>query len=57
MKTSRTTAETLAGSLATIERAPLDSIPPAQAAKVMRRIIGNASLSPRLTITAFNSAP
>lgn len=48
---------TLAPALAAIERAPLERIPPAQAAKVLRRIVGNAKLSPRLTVTAFNSAP
>ena len=50
-------AETLAGSLSTIERAPLSSIPPAQAARVKRRIVDNESLVTRLDVAAFSSAP
>ena len=49
--------ETIADLLAVIGRAPLGDISPAQAAKVMRRIVANESLAARLDITAFNSAP
>lgn len=47
----------LAGSLANIEQATLKDIPPAQAAKVLRRIVGKVSLAPKLDVAAFNSAP
>lgn len=56
MKTTRVTNESLAGSLATIKSVPLASIPPAQAARVKRRILDNESLASRLDIAAFNSA-
>lgn len=48
--------DTLAGSLATIGQAPLDKIPPAQAARVKRRIVDNESLVVRLDVAAFSSA-
>ena len=56
MNTAHAT-ESLAGPLATIERSPLGAIPPEQAAKVVRRIVDNEALVPRLDVAAFNSAP
>jgi len=48
--------DSLAVPLATIERTPLRSIPSAQSARIVRRIVDNESLRPRLDVTAFNSA-
>lgn len=48
--------ETLAGSLAVIEHVRLGAIPADLAAKVVRRIVDNESLVPRLEACAFQSA-
>lgn len=57
MNTARVNTETLAGPLATIERARLGNIPAEPAARVVRRIVDHESLGPRLDVAAFNSAP
>jgi len=57
VNTAPATTESLAGPLATIERSPLGQIPADQAAKVVRRIVDNEALVPRLDVAAFNSAP
>ena len=57
VNTALTTTESLADPLAAIERSPLGRIPAAQAAKVVRRIVDNEALIPRLDVAAFNSAP
>lgn len=51
-----TATESLAGPLATIERSPLGNIPAELSARVVRRIVDNESLVPRLDVAAFNSA-
>jgi FXSXX-COOH protein len=57
VNSTRTTEESLAGTLSTIERVPLGNIPMAQAARVTRRIVDKESLGPRIDVAAFNSAP
>jgi FXSXX-COOH protein len=57
VNTARVNTETLAGPLATIERARLGNIPAEPAARVVRRIVDHESLGPRLDVAAFNSAP
>jgi FXSXX-COOH protein len=56
VNTTRVNVESLAGPLATIERARLGSIPAELSARVVRRIVDNESLAPRLDVAAFNSA-
>ena len=56
MNTAIVIEDSLAVPLATIERTPLRSIPSAQSARIVRRIVDNESLRPRLDVTAFNSA-
>lgn len=53
---NRVHIKSLAGPLATIERSPLDKIPAELSARVVRRIVDNESLVPRLDVAAFNSA-
>jgi hypothetical protein len=48
--------ETLAATLTTVQAAPLSQIPPAQAARVRRRIVDNEPLTTRLDVAAFSSA-
>lgn len=53
---NRVHVKSLAGPLATIERSPLGNIPAELSARVVRRIVDNESLVPRLDVAAFNSA-
>lgn len=53
MNTSRSTTETLTGSLTAIEQAPLKKILRRDAERVQRRILAD---QPGLDVAAFNSA-
>lgn len=57
MKTVLATTESLAEPLATITAAPLREIRAEQADRVLRRIVDQETLRPRLDVAAFNSAP
>lgn len=46
----------LAASLSTIRDARLDKLSAQQVAKVVRRIVDNESVTPKLDVAAFNSA-
>jgi hypothetical protein len=56
VKTAPVRTDSLAGPLATIGQAPLHTISTDQVDKVLRRIVDNQALAPKLDVAAFNSA-
>lgn len=48
--------DTLADAIQAVERHPLGKIPPAQAARIKRRVVDREALADRLDVAAFSSA-